>query len=147
MREQTVIALALALLLAAAPPIAAPAAPATTPLAAPAGTTPGATAAAAPKPATPMRMESYQMVLLWRGPRWTPEVTEETRRIQEQHIGHLQAMGAAGKIVIAGPFSDQPDPGLRGMCLYRAASLEEARALAEKGYMEFPKAVAPASPR
>jgi uncharacterized protein YciI len=109
-------------------------------------------------------MESDQLVLLWRGPRWSPEVTPETRRIQEEHIGHLKAMAATGKLVIAGPVSDAPDPALRGICLYRAGSLSEARALAErdpavqagrlrvevltwwveKGYMTFPKAPAPA---
>ena len=115
-------------------------------------------------PAPPPNMESYQLVLLWRGPRWSPEVTPEVRRIQEEHIGHLKAMATSGKLVIAGPFSDQPDPALRGMCLYRAQSVAEARTLAEKdpavqagrlrvevltwwvekGYMAFPKAAAPA---
>jgi uncharacterized protein YciI len=115
-------------------------------------------------PPAPPNMESYQLVLLWRGPRSTAEVTPEARRIQEEHIGHLKAMAASGKLVIAGPFSDQPDPALRGMCLYRAGSAAEARALAEKdpavqagrlrvevltwwvekGYMAFPRAAAPA---
>ena len=114
-------------------------------------------------PAPPPNMESYQLVLLWRGPRWSPEVTPEVRRIQEEHIGHLKAMATSGKLVIAGPFSDQPDPALRGMCLYRAQSVAEARTLAEKdpavqagrlrvevltwwvekGYMAFPRAAAP----
>ena len=65
----------------------------------------------------------------------------------------------AGKMVIAGPFSDQKDDSYRGLCIYNT-SVEEARALAEadpavkagrlavevmtwhveKGYMTFPKA-------
>lgn len=108
----------------------------------------------------PPNMESYQLVLLRRGPSWTPEVTPEVMEIQKQHIAHLQAHGEAGHIVIAGPFGDQEDATLRGMCLYRVASLDEARRLAsedpavkagrlkvevmtwwvEKGYMTFPKA-------
>jgi uncharacterized protein YciI len=104
--------------------------------------------------------ESYQLVLLKRGPAWTPEVTPEVEEIQKKHLAHLTAMGESGKMVIAGPFGDQPDPTLRGMCLYRVGSLEEARTLAEadpavkagrlkvealtwyveKGYMTFPKA-------
>lgn len=40
-------------------------------------------------------------------------------------------MHKAGKLVVAGPFEDQPDPRLRGMCLYRT-SLAEAKALAEQ---------------
>jgi uncharacterized protein YciI len=108
----------------------------------------------------PPNMESYQLVLLKRGPRWTPERTPETARIQEGHLAHLTRLGEEGKIVLAGPFSDQADPGLRGACIYRVASVEEARALAEadpavkagrlaveavtwwveKGYVAFPKA-------
>jgi uncharacterized protein YciI len=104
-------------------------------------------------------MEQYQLVLLWRGAKSTGEVTPETQAIQARHIAHLQAMGKAGKMVVAGPFSDQPDAALRGACLYRVGSVEEARALAEqdpavqvgrlrvevltwwveKGAMEFPR--------
>ena len=80
-------------------------------------------------------MESYQLVLLRRGPAWTPDSTPAVQRLQEQHIAHLRKMGAAGKMVIAGPFSDQPDPTLRGLCLYRVGSLEEARTLAESDPM------------
>ena len=35
-----------------------------------------------------------------------------------------------GHLVVAGPFSDQPDETLRGFCLYRT-DLEETRRLAE----------------
>jgi uncharacterized protein YciI len=71
-------------------------------------------------------------------------------------------MGQSGKMLIAGPLGDQPDPALRGVCLYRVGSVDEARALAEqdpavragrlrveamtwwvgKGYLAFPKAPA-----
>jgi uncharacterized protein YciI len=40
-------------------------------------------------------------------------------------------MRAAGKLVAAGPFSDQPDDALRGLCFY-ATSVEEARDLANR---------------
>jgi len=69
-------------------------------------------------------------------------------------------MGESGKMVIAGPFSNQADPAFRGACIYRVATPEEARSLAEqdpivkagqlrvevmtwwvgKGYMTFPRA-------
>ncbi len=114
-----------------------------------------------PDPATPkFEMESFQLVLLRRGPAWTPEVTPAAEALQKQHIGHLEAMHAAGKMLIAGPLGDQPDPTLRGVCLYRVGSVDEARALAEqdpavkagrlvveamswwvgKGYLAFPGA-------
>ncbi len=119
-----------------------------------------AKAPAPAKPAAPPNMESYQLVILKRGAAWTPEVTEATKELQKQHIGHLTRMGELGKMVIAGPFSDQKDPSWRGACVYRVGSVDEARALAEqdpavksgrlavevvtwwveKGYMTFPKA-------
>ncbi|XXF76925.1 YciI family protein [Myxococcaceae bacterium GXIMD 01537] len=121
--------------------------------------------AAAPKaaPAAPrMEFEKHYLVILVRGPAWTPEKTPETERIQEQHLAHLRRMGESGKMVIAGPFGEQQDAAYRGMCLYRTQTLEEARKLAEedpavksgrlkvevmawyteKGYMTFPKAPA-----
>ena len=39
-------------------------------------------------------------------------------------------MTEQGHLVLAGPFSDQPDETLRGFCLYRT-DLEETRRLAE----------------
>jgi uncharacterized protein YciI len=116
--------------------------------------------AARPTPDLPPNMESYQLVLLKRGPRWTPEVTPALKELQEQHLAHLSRLGNEGKIVVAGPFSDQKDVSVRGACIYRVGSVDEARALAEqdpavkagrlaveavtwwveKGYMAFPKA-------
>ena len=147
--------LAVLALLAARPASAADAPAENPPAASPPGSAPP------PRPAVkpPPNMETYQLVLLWRGPRSTGEVTPETQEIQARHIAHLQAMGRAGKMVVAGPFSDQPDAALRGACLYRVGSVEEARALAEqdpavqagrlrvevltwwveKGTMEFPR--------
>ena len=69
-------------------------------------------------------------------------------------------------MVLAGPFGNQKDPAYRGACVYRVATPEEARALAEqdpavqagrlrvevltwsvgKGYVAFPKAPPVAEP-
>jgi uncharacterized protein YciI len=122
-------------------------------------------AAVPPLPAlaadAPFEMESVQLVLLLRAPTWKKLPAEESAALQKQHIAHLTAMGEAGKIVVAGPFSDQADPSFRGVCIYRVGSVGEARALAEqdpivkagqlrveamtwwygKGHMTFPKAV------
>lgn len=88
-----------------------------------------AESAAAPKK---FEFESYQLVLLVRGknPPVLPEA--DSQRLQEAHIGHLRKMGEAGKLVVAGPFGDQSDATLRGLCLYRVGSLDEARRLAEE---------------
>ncbi len=86
----------------------------------------GPDAGAEPPPA----MERYTLVLLKRPANGGPKGLD-AEALQRQHIGHLQAMARAGKLVVAGPFDDQTDPRLRGMCLYRT-SLEEARRLANE---------------
>ena len=78
----------------------------------------------------PPELESRTLVLLKR-PREAPAFSDEQREgVQAQHLGHLRAMRERGSLVAGGPFSDQPDETLRGLCLYRTG-LEETRALAE----------------
>ena len=109
---------------------------------------------------TPPVMERYTLVFLGRPANGGTNVADP-EGLQRQHIGHLQAMARAGKLVVAGPFDDQTDPRMRGLCVYRT-SLEEARRLAnddpavragrleveamswwvEKGAMTFPIAEA-----
>lgn len=118
------------------------------------------TASRTPAAAAVPEFETYQLVLLRRGPAWTPEKTPEIAKLQAQHLGHLTAMAESGRMVAAGPFGDQDDETLRGLCLYRVGSVDAARALAEqdpmvqsgrlrvevmtwyteKGYVTFPKA-------
>jgi uncharacterized protein YciI len=108
-----------------------------------------------------IEFDKHYLILLRRGPAWTPEVTPEVEKLQAEHLAHMGRMAEAGKLVAAGPFGEQQDPTLRGMCLYRTETLEEARQLAEqdpavkagrlkvevmawyteKGYLAFPKAV------
>ncbi len=110
--------------------------------------------------------EKFQLVLLLRPADRKELPKPEAEAIQQQHLAHLTKMAESGKMVIAGPFGDQHDQALRGACLYRVGSVEEARALAEadpavkagrlkvevvtwyvgKGYMIFPKTPAPAAP-
>lgn len=79
------------------------------------------------KPA--FEMDTYQIGLFKRGPKWSAEQTDESRRIQAEHLAHLGKMAEAGKLVGAGPFLDGGD--LRGILIFKAASIEEARAMAE----------------
>lgn len=143
-----------ALLLAALPAAAqepAPAPPA--PPAEPAEPPP-----AQPAP-PPMVFEQYQLVLLKRPAAPTEYPREQLMEIQRAHLAHMGALGEAGHLVIAGPFSDQEDETLRGLALYQVGSVEEARRMAEadpavqagrlevevmtwnveEGYMTFPK--------
>lgn len=66
-----------------------------------------------PAPAPPaapetFEMQGYQLVLLRRGPAWTPEQTPETKKLFEGHMANIQAMAASCKLVIAGPI-DAPE--------------------------------------
>lgn len=81
--------------------------------------------------AAPTEFETYELVILARGPAWTAEVSPEVEALQAQHLGYLDAMKQAGHLVVAGPLSESVNPDMRGVCLYRTGSLEEARALAE----------------
>jgi uncharacterized protein YciI len=76
-------------------------------------------------------LERLTLVLL-RRPADAPELPEaELVALQEQHLAFLRAMRERGVMVTAGPFADQADERLRGICLYRT-SLEETRALASQ---------------
>jgi uncharacterized protein YciI len=88
-----------------------------------------ASAARANQPAP--NMEKYYLVLLKRPanpPQFEPKALED---LQKRHLEHMKSMYLAGKMVVAGPFDEQKDPTLRGLCLYRVATIEEARKLAE----------------
>lgn len=74
-------------------------------------------------------MTTYYVAFLSRGPKWSPEVTPETRRIQEEHLANIRRLGESGKLILAGPFTD--DGKLRGMFVFRVHSLEEAQQLAD----------------
>jgi uncharacterized protein YciI len=83
---------------------------------------------AAEEPAMP-EMTTYYFGMLLKAEKWSPEVTPESTALQQKHIAHLTAMGKAGRLVIAGPLLD--DGTIRGLLVYKAASLEEARGWAE----------------
>ncbi len=79
----------------------------------------------------PAEFDRYELVLLRRA-EGRPEIDEETEELlQAQHLGHFASMREAGHLKVAGPLDDQPDDSWRGICLYQAGSLEEARRLAE----------------
>ena len=84
----------------------------------------------------PPNMEKYYLVLLRRPATPAPPAgAAELEALQQKHLGHLRAMHAAGKMVVAGPFGEQKDPTLRGLCLYRVGTADEARQLAEQDPM------------
>ena len=100
---------------------------------------PAPKAAAPAKPAAPaakkFEFDKHYLVLLKRAPN-APKLPEaELKQLQEAHMGHLTRMGESGKMVLAGPFDEQDDVGMRGACIYRTATKEEAKGLAEQDPM------------
>lgn len=85
-----------------------------------------------PTGGAPLEFDRFEFVLL-RRPTSPPELSEEaSEALQQRHPGHLSAMHAAEHLVVAGPFDEQPDERLRGMCVYHTGSIERTRALAER---------------
>jgi uncharacterized protein YciI len=83
--------------------------------------------APASKPEPTYEMTTYIMGLLRKGPIWTAADTPETQRLQAGHMANIQKMAATGKLIVAGPFTDDGD--LRGIFIFEKVSLEEARAM------------------
>lgn len=77
----------------------------------------------APEADPPERFDEYELVLLWSARDRAELEPDAADRIQRQHLGHLEAMRAAGALVVAGPLLGQPNPRLRGICIYRTGSI------------------------
>ena len=74
--------------------------------------------------------DHYTFVLL-RRPDDAPDLAEaELDRLQEEHLGYLASLRAEG-LLVAGPFREQEDESLRGMCLV-SRPIDEVRALLDR---------------
>ncbi|HEY7864213.1 MAG TPA: YciI family protein [Thermoanaerobaculia bacterium] len=82
-------------------------------------------------PGMPPNMEMYPLGFLKKGPKWTPEKTEQTAKIQEGHMAHLNSMAAAGKLVVAGPVGAGAGD-LRGILVFKGITIEEAVRMASE---------------
>ena len=77
----------------------------------------------------PLKMNTVYFAFLKKGPNRkegdgdTPQVQE----LQKAHIANIERLAKLGKIVAAGPFGDDGD--LRGIFVFRVASLQEAQDL------------------
>ena len=81
------------------------------------------------KPSTPMKMTTAYLALLTRGAKWTPEKTAATEELQKGHMANIIRLAEMKKLVVAGPFGDNGQ--LRGIFVFKVASIDEARALTE----------------
>ena len=75
----------------------------------------------------PMKLVPMYLAFLTRGEKWTPEKTPATEEIQKGHMANINRLAEMKKLVAAGPFGD--DGRLRGIFVFRVASLDEAKAL------------------
>jgi uncharacterized protein YciI len=80
------------------------------------------------KTTTPDKLTTAYIAFLVRGEKWTPDKTPETEAIQKAHLANIGKLAETKKLVVAGPFGD--DGTLRGIFVFRVASIDEARALA-----------------
>src|SRR4030095_2430543 len=80
-------------------------------------------------PAQPLKQTTYYLGFLRRGPKWTPDKTSETEKLQAAHMANINAMAKTGKLVIAGPFENAGE--YAGVYVFKVGSLDEAKQLAE----------------
>ncbi len=74
-------------------------------------------------------MRQYVLVLLRTGPTRVPDGEARTAMFAG-HFANMERWSKAGKLVLAGPFSADPQ-GWRGLYVFAVDSIDEARALAE----------------
>lgn len=79
------------------------------------------------KPATPMAMETVYFAFLNGGPARPDPATAE--RLQNDHMAYMTERNKAGQLILAGPFVRGGSRA--GLVVYRAASADEAKRLAE----------------
>jgi uncharacterized protein YciI len=79
--------------------------------------------------AQPLKLTTYYLGFLRRGPKWTPEKTPETEKLQAAHMANINAMAKTGKLVIAGPFENAGE--YAGVYVFKVGTLDEAKQLAE----------------
>src|SRR5689334_12910140 len=79
------------------------------------------------KAAKPLKLVQMYFTFLTRGEKWTPEKTPATEEIQKGHMANINRLAQMKKLIAAGPFGD--DGRLRGIFVFRVASMDEAKAL------------------
>ncbi len=92
----------------------------------------GYAARAKETPLEKLPFAQFQFGLLTKGATWTADETAELEKLQERHLAHINEMATSGKLVAAGPFTDNGT--LRGLFIFKATA-EEAKAMAAEDPM------------
>src|SRR5262245_1696933 len=93
-----------------------------------AAATPAATASPA---ADAPQVVTYQFGLLRKGPKWKPSKGDELKELQAAHLANIVRLAETGALVAAGPVEAMGESDLRGIFVFKVASADEARTLAD----------------
>lgn len=78
-----------------------------------------------------MELVKHYLVLLRKGPAWTPGTTPELEALQVRHRAHIDHMHEIGVLLMAGPVEAHADSDLRGIQILRHDALESPEELRE----------------
>jgi uncharacterized protein len=73
-------------------------------------------------------MKTYVMAFLKAGPN-RPKDSVARAELQKAHLKNITRLTAEGKLIVAGPFLD--DPPIKGIFIFNVTTIEEAKKLAE----------------
>ena len=73
-------------------------------------------------------MKPYVMAFLKEGPNRDLDSAEAVE-LQKGHMENINRMAEEGKLVLAGPFYNNPESDLRGIYIFNVATIEEAEEL------------------
>ena len=71
------------------------------------------------------KLIEFQMAILKRGPKWSPNPGKDAPAIQQQHVDYVQSLLKSGQAMIAGAIKDESN--LVGVYIFRTKSADEAK--------------------
>ncbi len=74
---------------------------------------------------TAQEMRFYVMGMLYRGPKWTVELTDEAKQLQAGHMANIMKLAEEGHLLIAGPMAGTGD--LRGIFIFDTDDVKKAQ--------------------
>ena len=71
-----------------------------------------------------LKLDTYYLGFLRKGPKWSGGDTPEQQELMKAHLANIGRLNSLGKLVIAGPMGDNGD--IRGIFVFKTASIDEA---------------------